>query len=382
MPTTNSDERLRARCVQPRLAPPALLLLIASLFLVVFLWSSRRTAPPTRSFSWAGETQGTHFRIRIIDPPPSTDLNEWQPTVNEVLSRMDQIFSRWNSASLVSKFNAAAPGTAALSDESFIRVVAAALQIAEQTDGAFDPTLGPLMRLWGFGPCTSFVGFPSDAAIVQARRRVGWRRLQLQQEEGIWTVKKLDDVELDLDAVAQGYTADVVAAALRMRGATNFMIEIGGEVVVSGHNAARQPWRIGIDLPLPDTLPGERLAGVLHLTDCAIATSGGYRRRRTEKDGQPAIHIFDGRLGRPLTRERSSVTVVARDGLTADGLATAAFILGPVEGIGWLASHWPDVAALFLEVAEDGAVTEVTTPDFAARTGYHRLTDTVVPFKR
>lgn len=357
------------------------MLVTAGVLVAFTLWTSRRASPHLRTVSWGGETQGTQFHVRIVEPPSNVPPEEWRRLVTGVLDRIDRSFSRWRADSALSRLNASADPVAAIEDEALGRVASFALRLAEQSGGAFDPTLAPLLRLWGFGPGPSPAVPPSDEALADARRRVGWRWLELRREADGWVMRRQGPVELDLDAVAQGFTADAVAEALRARGVTNFMVEIGGEVVVSGHNAERRPWRIGVDLPLPDTLPGERLAGVLHVTDCGIATSGGYRRHRSA-GGDPAIHIFDGRLGRPLTRERMSVTVVARDGLTADGLATAAFILGPEEGVAWLAKYWPDAEALYLEVGPDGAVRETTTSGFATRTGYERLAGAPTPATR
>ncbi len=357
------------------------MLITAGVLVAFTLWTSRRAPPNLPAVSWGGETQGTQFHVRIVEPPSNAPPDEWHRIVAGVLDRIDRTFSRWRADSELSRLNATTTAVTVIEDEALGSVAAFALQLAEQSGGAFDPTLAPLLRLWGFGPGPTPALPPPEEALSDARQRVGWQLVELRREACGWAMRRQAPVELDLDAVAQGFTADAVAEALRARGATNFMVEVGGEVVVSGHNAERRPWRIGVDLPLPDTLPGERLAGVLHVTDCGIATSGGYRRRRSG-GGDPAIHIFDGRLGRPLTRERMSVTVVACDGLTAVGLATAALILGPEEGVAWLAKRWPDAEALFLEVGPDGAVRETTTPGFAARTGYERLAGAPTPATR
>lgn len=356
------------------------MLVTAGMLVAFTLWTSRRAPPSLRTISWSGATQGTQYHLRITEPPANVAPEEWRRIVAVILDRIDRTFSRWRADSEISRINTTTNPIAHIEDVALANVTAFALRLAEQSGGAFDPTLAPLLRLWGFGPGPVGAAPPSDEALADARRRVGWRWLELRREADGWMMRRLNAVELDLDALAQGFTADAIADTLRAHGATNFMVEVGGEVVVSGHNAERRPWRIGIDLPLPDTRPGEQLAGVMHVTDCGMATSGGYRRRRA--GGEPAIHIFDGRLGRPLTRERMSVTVVARDGLTADGLATAAFILGPDEGLAWLAKHWPDADALFLEVGPDGTVRETTTPGFAARTRYERLAGAPTPATR
>ncbi len=358
------------------------MLVSAGLLVALTLWSTHRARSNPPVVAWTGETQGTQFHFRIVEPPVGIPAEQWTRLAADVLEQVERTFSRWRPDSELSRLNATPAATATIEDDSLGLVLCFALRLAEQTGGAFDPTLAPMLKLWGFGPGPVPAAPPSETALADVRQRVGWHRVSVRHGAGRWTLYRDGDVELDLDAVAQGFTADAVATALRARGATNVMVEIGGEVVVSGHNAQGRLWRIGVDLPLPDTLPGERLAGVLHLTDCAVATSGGYRRRRTTAGHDAVIHIFDGRLGRPLTRERMSVTVVARDGLTADGLATAAFILGPDEGIPWLTNHWSAADALFLEVTADGTVNEWCTPNFAVRTRYERLTGVSTPATR
>ncbi|MCX7819135.1 MAG: FAD:protein FMN transferase [Kiritimatiellae bacterium] len=360
-------------------------MLSAAALLGVLTFRSTRQPPsaPARMFAWEGETQGTRYHVRVVEPPPGLTPHQCRQIVAQVLEQVDRTFSRWRDDSELSQLNAKPPGERVRVSDALGHVAEQALRLAEQTGGAFDPTLAPLLRLWGFGPAPASAHPPSDDAVMSATRRVGWRRVELTRDGSAWAlVKGAEGVELDLDAVAQGYAADAVAAALRTAGVTNMMIEVGGEVVVSGHNAERNRWRIGVDLPLPDSQPGERLAGVLHLTDRAIATSGGYRQRRRGSSGRTVIHIFDGRTRRPLERERTSVTIVAQNGLTADGLATAAFILGPDAAIAWLTNQWPDADALFLQVEPDGAVAEITTPNFAARTGYVRLHGVSTPATR
>ena len=192
------------------------------------------------------------------------------------------------------------------------------------SQGAFDPTVGPLVDAWGFGAGNAAESV-SDSLVDAALRLVGldklsWRGDTLLLEPGMW---------LDLAAIAKGYGVDRVAQALAEAGIKDYMVEIGGEVRVAGTNPAGQPWRIQIDAPVPDVNGTHRQLTVLEFTDAAVATSGNYRNFRFDADGRLVSHTISPVTGRPAVNRLLSATVVAENCADADALATAAMVLGP-----------------------------------------------------
>ena len=239
--------------------------------------------------------------------------------------------------------------------------VALALSIAADSDGAFDPTVGPLVRLWGFGPGPRTSDVPSDEVVAEALSRVGYDMVETRDDPP--ALRKLDPgVELDLSAIAKGFGVDRVAESLREGGVADFMVEIGGEVRVSGERPDGSGWRIGVEAPASD----ERRAGwALSLTDSSLATSGDYRNY-FEVDGQRYSHTIDPRTGRPVTHRLASVTIVADDCATADAWATTLMVLGPEAGLRWAEER--EIAAWLLTHEGEG-VSEAATSGFANRFG-------------
>ena len=361
----------RTVVLQPRRVEPRKILTVGGLLVALAawtLWGRTPRAPAVEAVGLSGEVQGTLFHIRLAEPALSTQrLDAVGAAIRQTLDEVNRQMSLWDPESEICRFNRAPAGDAMPVAEGFAACTRFALDLARQSGGAFDPTIRPLLRLWGFGgPEGPREDDPPEAEQAAARAKCGWPRLTL---DGGGLRKGADGVELDLNAVAQGYSVDAVSRRILDLGVTNFFVEIGGEVFASGRNASGDPWRIGVDEPRPDAMPGEHLAGILHVSGCAVATSGGYRNRRPGAGGGTVTHIFDARTGRPSPRERLSVTVVAPDCLTADGLSTTLFILGPDEGLPWLATNHPSAEALFVSMADDdGPVTMRSSPGFLRQT--------------
>ncbi len=361
----------RTMVIQPRRMEPRKIVTVGGILLALAAWSMwgrAPLAPAVEAVELSGEIQGTFFHIRLAEPSmPTQQLDAVGAAIRQTLEDVNRQMSLWDPESEICRFNRSAPGSAVAVSEGFATCTRLALDLAQRSGGAFDPTIRPLLRLWGFGgPEGPRTEEPPEADHAAARARCGWRNVTL---DASGLRKHADGVELDLNAVAQGYSVDAVALRILALGVTNFFVEIGGEVYVSGRNASGDPWRIGVDEPRPDAMPGDHLAGILHVSGCAIATSGGYRNRRAGTGGRTITHIFDARTGRPSHRERLSVTVVAPDCLTADGLSTTLFILGPDEGLPWLAANHPDAEALFVSMAgDDGPVSARSSPGFLRRT--------------
>jgi thiamine biosynthesis lipoprotein len=209
-------------------------------------------------------------------------------------------------------------------DERFRHVFTLAQRISEATGGAFDITVAPLVNAWGFGFKQGTN--PSDAQIDSLRQFVGMDKVQLQGD----TLTKTDPcLMLDCSAIAKGYGVDGVADYLEGTGIHDYMIEIGGEIRVSGTNPQGKPWHIGIIKPVDDPLAQDTgdIQQVVEVSNTAIATSGNYRNYY-EQDGRKIAHTIDPRTGRPVQRNILSATVLAPDCATADAFATAFMVVG------------------------------------------------------
>ncbi|MEA1082686.1 FAD:protein FMN transferase [Sphingomonas sp. CD22] len=263
-----------------------------------------------------GETMGTRWSVRAVLPAGVAAI----ALRTAVVARLDTIvaeMSHWLPASLLSRFNRAPAGSAMVLPPDFAEVMARGLAIAEATGGAFDPAIGRLVDLWGFGPVPAPAA-PDAAALEAARAASGWRRLGWSA--GDRRLSQPGGVALDLSGIAKGFAVDAVAATLARLGVGHALVEIGGELVGRGVRPDGQPWWVDLETP-----PGIDVAPLrIALHGLAVATSGDYRRGR---------HTIDPRTGRSTDNGVVSVSVIAADALTADAWATALTVLGPDAGI-------------------------------------------------
>ena len=232
------------------------------------------------------------------------------------VSRLEGVFSIWEPGTELSRVNARAAREPVALSADVLELSTRALEMAARTDGAFDPTIGPLVRLWRV---TRRRRPPPEAEIEAARRLVGFRNVRL--EEGRIRFLR-DGVLFDPGGIAKGFTADRVVALLEERGIAGGVVAVAGDVRVFGGRRRGRPWRVGIRAPR-----GEGLLGWVELEDGAVSTSGDYERY-FEYGGVRYHHLIDPRTGRPARGFRS-VTVIAEDAVTADALATGLFVMGP-----------------------------------------------------
>ena len=320
------------------------------------------TRPPSDLIhDFAGATMGTTWSVRLV-PPPGADRAAFQAAIEDELGRIILLFSHWEPRSELARFNAAPAGFWAVS-EPFWALLNTALDLADDTNGAVDPTLGALVDLWGFGPpgprpldASGRPTTPSQGEIAAARALSGWGRLRLNRNAR--GVQQLGGVRLDLSAIAKGHAVDRVSERLTAMGATHHLVEIGGELRGAGVKPDRHPWWVDIqqapDAPAPRT--------VAALFDLAVATSGDWVRSY-EAWGQTYSHTIDGRTGRPVDNGVASVTVLADTAMYADAMATALTVMGPREGPAYAEAL--DIAAAFVVRTDDG-MTEIVTPAFTA----------------
>ncbi len=271
--------------------------------------------------------------------------NDLQKEIEAELKKVDQALSMFNQESIISKVNR---NEKVELNEMFLQVITLAQKVSQDTDGAFDITVAPLVNAWGFGFKTG--DKPSGTSIDSLMSTVGYKKISLK---GRQLFKENKNTMLDCSAIAKGYGSDVVAAFLKKRGIDNFMVEIGGEVVTQGISEKRVPWRIGVTKPTDDSLSVDNeLQTVLNVTNKAMATSGNYRNFYY-KDGKKYAHTIDPKTGYPVQHSLLSATVLADNCATADAYATSFMVMGIEKAKGVLERH-PELMAYFIYTDESG----------------------------
>ena len=289
-----------------------------------------------------GEAMGTSYAITANCPDRIPIA-----AVTALLLRIDARMSTYDEASELMRFNRGPVDEWLPVSRELVEVVAAAKTVAEHTGGALDPTVAPLVALWGFGPAASPEA-PDDAAIRSARRLVGHRHARYRRAPP--ALLKDRSLSMDLSAIAKGHAVDRMADLLRAAGCQAFLVELGGEILAQGPAPSGGPWRIGVDLPSG----GGQLEEPITLRDAGLATSGDYRLY-AERDGRRDAHIIDPRSGYPVRHRLASVTVVAESARSADAYATALMVLGEEDGKRF--ADRAGLAALFIVRTDDGFET-------------------------
>ena len=318
------------------------------LLLAGTVWILLRHNTPVPYQQDRGMIFGTLYRVTYQS---ETNL---QAEIEEELHRFDASLSPFNDISIITKINR---NEAVRPDSFFLRVFRASQRISEETRGAFDITVAPLVNAWGFGFKQGI--FPDSAEVDSLLELTGYAKVSLSDSG---CVHKADSrMMLTCSAVAKGYAVDVVAQLLKRRGVRNYMVDIGGEVVVGGQNPAGGPWRIGINKPVDDSLSvrGD-LQALLHITDAAMATSGNYRNFYY-REGKKYAHTIDPRTGYPVQHEILSATVVAPDCMSADAYATAFMVMG-LDSAARFVQEKPDLDVYFIYADSVGEMRVYQSP--------------------
>lgn len=300
-----------------------------------------------------GSTMGTYYQVQYRQTERcAVATNE----VDRLLVSFNQSLSTYIPSSEISGFNQARAETWVSLTPRFSGVLQAALQIWRESEGAFDVTIGPLVNLWGFGP-TEVVELPSDESLRQAARWVGMQQLQFDWANSA-ARKNIDEVYVDLSALAKGLGVDEVADYLVASNCADFMVDIGGEMRTLGQSPSGRLWRIGVERPMP----GQRglIQKVLAVSGQGIATSGDYRNFR-QVDGVRVDHVIDPRSGRPANNRVASVTVIHPQAQFADAYATTIMVLGVDDGMA-LAKRLKLAVLIIEKSADDTFVERYTTP--------------------
>ena len=268
-----------------------------------------------------------------------------QKEIEAELQKVDASLSPFNKSSIISKVNR---NEKVEVNSMFTDVFNLAQKISEETGGAFDITVAPLVNAWGFGFKNDTK--PTPAAIDSLKQIIGYKKVRL---DGKQIVKNDKRIMLDCSAIAKGYGSDAVARLLRSKGIENFMVEIGGEIVTRGINEKRLPWKIGVTKPVDDSLnTNQEIQTILNVTNKAMATSGNYRNFYY-KDGKKYAHTIDPITGYPVQHNILSATVLADNCATADAYATAFMVMGLEKAKAILDRH-PELMVYFIYSDKNG----------------------------
>ncbi len=309
-------------------------------------------------YELSGQVMGTTYSIKLVAPGENVDKDEFAMALAERLESIDAKLSTYKETSELSLFNASDSIDWIKVSAELCLVVERALDVGIRTGGAFDVTVGPLVNLWGFGPGDDVTEPPPADLITMARRNVGLDKLQADCDVPALR-KTAAEVYVDLSGFAKGYAVDQVAGLSAAHELTDFLVEIGGELRMRGHNSKGAPWSIAVEEPNPGS---RKVESVVQLTDAAMATSGDYRNFFTF-GGKQYSHTIDPATGWPVEHSAASVTVVAETAAEADALATALLVLGPEEGLEYATSE--GIAAYFL-LRTDAGIEQRLTREFVA----------------
>ena len=296
----------------------------------------------------SGQTMGTTYSVKVVSN--EIDSGILKIDIDERLGQLNQVFSTYihdSELSLINRGN----GDIQVSSE-LMKVLSLSGEIHHLSGGAFDPTVGPLVNLWGFGPSGPRNGVPSDEEIGQAMAFTGFTRLVLQE----MTITKPKDLVIDLSAIAKGYAVDVVSDYLEAMGERRYLVEIGGEVRANGWNDRHVPWVIGIEAP---DMQVRSLQRTLPIRNMGMATSGDYRNF-FEYEGRVYSHTLNPKTGWPVTHNLASVTVLHPRTGYADGLATAFSVMGEAATMALAEANKLLVLAI---IRDQGAYKEVMSTE-------------------
>ena len=306
-----------------------------------------------------GATMGGDWSVRFRVPLPSGSTQRLYREIQAILDSVDRQMSTWKPDSDLSRFNRSTSTDWQPMPRELAEVVSEARRASDQTGGAFDVTVAPLVNLWGFGPTRSpttrsLDSLPSEDAVAQAKARVGYTKLDVRLDPP--ALRKRDAaLTIDLSAIAQGYAADRVSDALAAGGFGDHLVNVCGEMRARGRGPHAGPWRVGIQAPVPDTF--RTFEGVT-LDDAALATSGDYQNY-FEHAGRRYSHEIDPRSGHPIAHNLAAVSVVHPSVASADAIATGLLVLGFDEGRA--VAERDGLAALFVTRASSGFESHPTT---------------------
>ena len=312
------------------------------LALFVLLLMSACQTKKSEYLKISGFAQGTTYHITY----ENSKNEDYTDPIDSILKAFDKSCSMYDSTSIISRINDNDPTVEA--DDWFIDVFKKSVEVSTLSGGALDITVGPVVRAWGFG--TKPIAKHDQAYIDSLLHYVGMDKVRL---EGRKIIKKYPGVSLDVNAVAQGYSVDVISKFFEDKGIKNYLVEIGGEVRCKGTNAKDKLWHVGIDKPSDESIaPGDQLQAIIELNNKSLTTAGNYRKFFVE-NGVKYGHTIDPKTGFPAKNTLLSATVICDDAVTADAWDTAFMVLG-FEKSKELVKKLPGIDVYFIYSNENG----------------------------
>lgn len=302
----------------------------------------------------SGEAQGTYYMVTYFDD----DTRNFKPQFDSLLDAFDNSVSLWVSNSIISRINNNEPYVQI--DKFFTANFLISEQVANETNGDFDFTVGPLIRAWGFSNSGKM---EMDSSTVDSLLNIiGYKKVSLFKNQ---LIKKDPRIKIDFNAVAQGYSVDILAGFLEEKGIENYIVDIGGEVTASGAKPNGDSWKVGIEKPASDPTDERDLTLIIKLNNQSVATSGNYRKF-FEKDGVRYSHIINPKTGYPAMNRLLSATVVYENTAFADAYATAFMIMGLENSMDFAQSK-TGLEAFFIFINEEGEY------EFQATDGFNKM---------
>lgn len=329
-------------------------LILSFVLLTTFLGCQQKERVETLRLS--GQTMGTTWSVIMLPNADGADAKELKQLLQKRLDQINGLMSTYDPESEISRFNNQISMDRFEISEDTAQVIELSQAISSLSGGAFDISVGPLVELWGFGTTERGKKIPSTDQVGKSLALVGYKNIHLRR--GPPTIsKQVPELRIDLSAVAKGYAVDALAEILGQQGLSNYLLEIGGELQISGHRGDGSPWQIAIEKPLEGV---REVAKIFPLTNTALATSGDYRNFYVE-DGQRYSHTIDPVSGKPIRHKLASVTVLDQSCARADALATALMVMGEEKGRRFCEKNY--IAAYFL-IHEKASLAIYASPAF------------------
>jgi thiamine biosynthesis lipoprotein len=325
-------------------------------FFLLILSGGCQQEKTTETIRLSGQTMGTTWSVIMLPNSDGSDANNLKQYLQKRLDQINSLMSTYDPTSEISRFNNQVSTDWFAISVDTAQVIELSLAISSLTGGAFDISVGPLVELWGFGAAERGKKIPSEDQVSKHLAWVGYENIGLRREPATIS-KQVPELRIDLSAVAKGYAADALAEILEQQGISNYLLEIGGELQISGHRGDGTPWQIAIEKPLEGV---REVATIFPLTNTGLATSGNYRNFYME-DGQRYSHTIDPVSGKPIRHRLASVTVLDRSCARADALATALMVMGEKKGRRFCEKN--HIAAYFL-IHEKASLTVYASPAF------------------
>lgn len=316
--------------------------------IATILLSACNQKKPLQLVKFNGEAQGTYYAITYYDE----NATNYQPQIDSILKEFDKCASLWEKNSIICRVNK--NDSTVFLDSNFIDIFNKSMKISEETYGLFDITVGQLVNAWGFG-------FENRSKLNQHKvdsllKYIGYKTVHLENGK---LIKENPLTKIDFNAIAQGYSSDILAKFLESKGITNYLIDVGGEVLGKGSKPDKSNWTVGIEKPAKNAGDERILEAKVKLLNKALATSGNYRKYY-EEDGKRFAHTIDPKTGYPVQHTLLSASVLANECWEADAYATAFMVMGLEKGIEFLKNH-KNIEAYFIYSDENGNLKTFTS---------------------